>query len=194
MECYHEVGSVYHRISGSLQIGGVDFSLDGGRGYLEKDWGSSMPSAWIWMQCNGFSDPTLSFMLSVAKIPWMGKSFTGFLGYLVDGEREIPFGTYTNAKVSCESVTDREVVLTVTMKRYALSITASRERTGSLQAPLSGAMDRRIAESLDGAFHLRLFDREKDRTGRVLIDDTGFFGGLEVAGEPSELFPFKNTR
>ncbi|MCK7537696.1 MAG: tocopherol cyclase family protein [Marinilabiliales bacterium] len=30
----------------------ADFS--GGRGYIEKDWGHSFPSAYVWMQSNHF--------------------------------------------------------------------------------------------------------------------------------------------
>ncbi|WP_243392439.1 MULTISPECIES: tocopherol cyclase family protein [unclassified Mesotoga] len=28
--------------------------LTGGKGYIEKDWGRSLPDAWIWMQSNNF--------------------------------------------------------------------------------------------------------------------------------------------
>ena len=55
---------------------------------LKRIGGKSMPSAWIWTQSNTFEDRSSnSFMLSVANIPWLGKSLTGFLGFLyVNGE------------------------------------------------------------------------------------------------------------
>ncbi len=58
-----------------LTINGEPMDLTGGRGYIEKDWGTSFPSAWIWMQCNTFDTPDTSFMLSYARIPWMGSHF-----------------------------------------------------------------------------------------------------------------------
>ena len=42
--------------SGSLEINGAEISFEGGKGYIEKDWGRSMPSDWIWIQSNHFED------------------------------------------------------------------------------------------------------------------------------------------
>ncbi len=50
MECYHGVVSMYHLLSGHLEINGDKVDFSGGKGYIEKDWGRSMPSDWIWIQ------------------------------------------------------------------------------------------------------------------------------------------------
>ena len=60
MECYHAVLSFNHTIMGHIKINGVNSDLNNGRGYMEKDWGSSMPSSWIWMQTNHFDDDDVS--------------------------------------------------------------------------------------------------------------------------------------
>lgn len=49
MECYHGVVSLNHEVNGTLNINHKTLHFDKGKGYIEKDWGISMPKAWIWM-------------------------------------------------------------------------------------------------------------------------------------------------
>ncbi|MEZ4893124.1 MAG: tocopherol cyclase family protein [Saprospiraceae bacterium] len=37
-----------------LTINGEELDFTGGKGYMEKDWGRSFPSAYFWMQTNHF--------------------------------------------------------------------------------------------------------------------------------------------
>jgi hypothetical protein len=55
MECYHGVVSLNHNLSGSINKTGSSYIFEDGVGYIEKDWGKSMPSSWIWIQTNNFS-------------------------------------------------------------------------------------------------------------------------------------------
>ena len=79
MECYHGVLSFNHQIEGQLSVDGVKIDLNGGKGYIEKDWGKSFPKYHIWLQTNHFTNPGTSLLVSVANIPWLGKYFDGFL-------------------------------------------------------------------------------------------------------------------
>lgn len=58
MQCYHGVLSFTHSLRGSLRVTlpGESFTVDftGGKGYLEKDWGTVFPKGWIWLQTNHF--------------------------------------------------------------------------------------------------------------------------------------------
>ncbi|MFW5768317.1 MAG: tocopherol cyclase family protein, partial [Bacteroidota bacterium] len=65
MECYHGVVSLTNSLKGKLIINNKEYDFTSGKGYIEKDWGSSMPSSWIWMQSNHFHEPDASFMLSI---------------------------------------------------------------------------------------------------------------------------------
>ena len=62
--------------SGTLSIDGKALDLEGGRAYVEKDWGSKFPKTWVWIQANHFEAPENSngavgtLMLSVASIPF----------------------------------------------------------------------------------------------------------------------------
>ena len=52
-------------------------SLMAGLEYVEKDWESSFPSEYTWIQCNDFGERDCSVMASVADIPFMGTNFRG---------------------------------------------------------------------------------------------------------------------
>ena len=97
MECYHGVLSFDHTIQGELTIDGqaVDFSR--GRGYIEKDWGKSFPSAWVWYQSNHFPQTGVCLTASIAVIPWLRSAFRGFIiGLWILGTL-VRFASYTGA-------------------------------------------------------------------------------------------------
>ena len=79
MECFHGILSMDHELNGHLQINDLAIQFDGGRGYMEKDWGRNFPQNWIWAQSNKFEIPGLSISASLATIPWRGITFPGFI-------------------------------------------------------------------------------------------------------------------
>lgn len=96
MECFHGIVSMNHKVNGVINTENRERTIHNGQGYIEKDWGLSMPRAWIWIQTNSFRKHSdASFMLSVAHIPWMKRSFPGFLYYQ---NRIYKFATYNGAK------------------------------------------------------------------------------------------------
>jgi hypothetical protein len=109
MECYHGIVSMDHSLYGSLVINGGKMDFTGGRGYMEKDWGQTMPRAWIWMQSNHFEKPGTSFTFSIADIPWGRHHFKGFLGGLLLDGQLYRFATYTGARFEDFSLTSGEV-------------------------------------------------------------------------------------
>lgn len=183
MQCYHGVVSLNHNLSGSLTMNRKTHTFESGLGYIEKDWGESMPSSWIWMQSNSFSSENSSFMLSVANIPWLGKSFTGFLGfYLYEGKAH-RFGTYSKAKLRVEPSTSDTLRITITEKKRTYKIETYRTNMGILKAPVNGSMDRRIAESIDAELKLTVLDED----GKVIFSDKTSIAGLEIVGDLEEL-------
>jgi tocopherol cyclase len=184
MECNHGLVSMDHNLSGGLEINGESMDFSGGRGYSEKDWGRSMPSAWIWMQSNHFTNqPGVSFMLSVAKIPWLGSAFTGFLCVLLLNGKIQRFATYTGAKLKNIHLDNDMVSVEIDGREHIISVKAKHAARGLLAAPVDGAMDRRIAESVDAIINLEI----KDRTGKILFGGTGNTAGLELVGDMAEL-------
>lgn len=188
MECYHGVVSLNHDLSGYLNIDGKKNIFNDGIGYIEKDWGSSMPSAWIWMQSNHFSKKNCSFMLSVANVPWLGKSFTGFLGFFfLDGTIR-RFATYTNAKLVLEQISLNSVNMTIKDKDNIYEIEAMRNEVGLLKAPVNGSMDRRIPESINAIINLKVLDSKGD----TIFNDSTSIAGLELVGDKKDLGFFDN--
>jgi tocopherol cyclase len=186
METYHGVVSMDHSLDGYLVAGADTIDFSGGRGYIEKDWGSSMPRSWIWMQSNTFSgDRQASFMLSVAHIPWLFHSFTGFLGFLKFDDQLYRFGTYTPARlVHIEGDAD-EIHIQIEDRFYKLRIRGLKGVRGELLAPVGGDMNRMIHESLDATLFIRL----EDRHGNILFEGETTQAGLELVGDQKLLWP-----
>lgn len=182
MECRHGLVSLDHGVSGEVRARGSVARMDGGRGYVEKDWGSSMPSSWIWSQTNSFPSRGDSFMLSVARIPWLGSSFTGFLCILRAGGRLRRFASYTGHRIEIIEVGERDVRIRIVGRGQALDFEATRERAGLLAAPVRGVMSRRIAESIDATVRIGF---EED--GAPTWSGASSRAGLELVGDSAEL-------
>ncbi len=187
MQCYHGVVSLDHDLDGNIRVNGQNHEFTGGKGYVEKDWGSSMPEAWVWMQSNHFKQANTSLMLSVARVPWMGSSFPGFLGFLLYEGKELYFATYTGAKIKSLESSDKEFACYIEGKDYYLHIEGEKENVpgqhGSLKAPSIGQMDRVIHESVNA----RLVVVLTDKRGNELFKGTGEHAGLEMVGDTSIL-------
>ncbi len=183
MECYHGVVSLDHALLGSLEINGKQVSFDGGRGYIEKDWGRSFPESWIWMQTNHFSLPGTSLSASIARIPWMRSAFPGFIvGFWHAGVLH-RFATYLGSRVERLELNCSEINWTLVNHTHRLEITADRAHAGLLHAPGDAGMGRRVAESLSADFQVRL----SHKNGAEIFADLGKWAGLEVVGDVSRL-------
>jgi tocopherol cyclase len=183
METCHGMVSMDHGVEGTIVYGGVSAQMLGARGYIEKDWGSSFPRSYVWMQSNRFERDSVSFMCSIATIPYLGKYFTGFLGFLwVDG-KVYRFATYTHAHLRDVQLTENTASFVIEEGKWRIVVQATRRNSGLLKAPQSGEMERRIAESVDAEIGLQLFDRK----GKLLFQGKGQEAGLEIVGKREEL-------
>ncbi len=184
MECYHGIVSMDHTISGQLQINDDIVDFDSGRGYIEKDWGHSFPSAYIWMQTNHFTTAGISLKSSVANIPWIGKSFVGFITGIWLHDRLFQFTTYNGSILRKSTVDGQKIELVIENSKYRIEILAYRDKATVLASPIKGLMEGRIEESMTSHVEVALFDRKLQRT---LLSDTGRNAGLEVAGKIEEI-------
>ncbi len=184
MECKHGIVSTGHTLEGKIEIDGKPTSFTKGWGYIEKDWGRSFPESWIWLHCNTFKSSNASFTFSVAKIPWMGSFFIGFISYLSYGDHFYNFSTWSKAIIESLEYSDNILSIKIINKKYALHIRAVNNRPGSLRAPVMGSMTRLIKESVDAEIQISLHDR----TGQVLFEDEGIRGGMELMGKILDYF------
>lgn len=184
MECYHGILSMNHNIEGVLNINNEQIDFSGGRGYMEKDWGQSFPSAYIWVQSNHFNDSGVSIKASVAKIPWLGSSFVGFIAGFYYENQLIEFTTYNRSDLIRSQVSDTTVEITILNKNYRLELVVERSDATELSSPILGLMDGRISESMTSTVHVKLIDQKKKE---VVFEDSGRNTGLEVAGNIPEI-------
>jgi len=176
MECKHGVVSVNHNLTGILKINNKSIDFDGGKGYIEKDWGISFPEAWLWIQANNFADRETSFTFSLAKIPWKGKFFIGFIAFLYYNKKFFIFATYNNSVVSEIKPAIDSVRLTLNNNNFVLKVTSTKKTFGVLKAPLMGIMSKRIKESIDSTVDLSLFDKHNN----LIYKDSSNVAGLEI--------------
>jgi len=177
MECFHGVVSTHHVLKGVMTLNNDTVDFNRGRGYIEKDWGTSFPSAWVWMQSNSFPNSSVSCMLSVARIPFLFRTFTGFLGFVeVDG-RLIRFATYTGARIETFSCTDSACTVGINTGREHIELNASLGSASHLKAPRQGSMDRIITESVMGTIALKICEKD----GTVSFSETGILSGIELS-------------
>ncbi|MBK9390877.1 MAG: hypothetical protein IPN68_12015 [Bacteroidetes bacterium] len=176
MECKHGIVSVNHKISGTLTIDNELIDLNEGKGYIEKDWGTSFPEAWVWIQSNNFNNPDTAFTFSVAKIPWMGRHFPGFISFLYFDKRFFLFSSYNNTALNEINYDGKTISFTLKNKETTLKVTAVKNKSGELMAPVSGKMTRRIKESIDSTVILTLFNK----SGNIIYSDSAQRAGLEI--------------
>ena len=186
MECYHGVLSFNHSINGYLEINGEKKDFTGGKGYIEKDWGSSMPSSWIWMQTNHFDKEDLSLFGSIAKIPWLGSYFTGYIFGLLHNKQLYKFTTYNGAKIEKLQLTKNNIEIIIGDKKLELQINAIRTEGVDIPAPKLGEMTSKVNESLKSRINIKLF-RKKKKEKILILSDTGRNAGLEFVGDLNEL-------
>ncbi len=186
MECNHGIVSMDHGITGSLVINGEEIDFTGGRGYIEKDWGHSFPSAYIWMQSNNFERPGISFKASVARIPWITGNFTGFIAGFWLENRLYRFTEYNRSRLTKLAVDGSDVEIRFSNRIGTLSITAPFDAATGLAAPVRGLMDGRIEESMTSVISLTLTERATDR---VIFSGKGRNGSIEIFGDTATLMP-----
>ena len=184
MECYHAVLSFSHPVTGRLDVDGTTTDFTGGKGYCEKDWGRSMPRAWVWLQCNNFADNAASLSASIARVPWLGSQFAGFIVGLSLGDRLVEFVTWNGSRLSRLEVGDRLVEFALARGNLRLEVAAERTAGAVLSAPECGAMSGRISETLSANVRCRLTEAR-----RTVFEGSGRFAGLEVVGDAAGLAP-----
>ncbi|MET1017979.1 MAG: tocopherol cyclase family protein [Leifsonia flava] len=204
MECFHGIVSFGHGLAGSLLVEGEPTSFDGGRGYIEKDWGRAFPAGYVWMASNhvdvaearvtdaasvtgaawetdAASDASL--IASIAVIPWLRGSFRGSIVGFRHSGRLHKWTSYNRSRETALTIDDSHVHWEMQGPDGVLELHAERVRGGLLHAPLRTAMHQRVEETLDA----RIEFVHRDRGGRVLLEGVAECAGLEVFGDTERL-------
>lgn len=182
MECNHGVVSLDHEIKGTLEIDNQVIDFTGGRGYIEKDWGSNFPKGYIWMQCNHFEDAGTSLTASIAVIPNLGRTFPGFIvGFLYQGKL-YRFTTYNRSQVRLLRVSDTHVEWHLTSSSHLLILVATRAAGGLLKGPEKTDMHMRVDETMSASIKIRLYALDGFRQ-HLIYEGKGRNLAMEVTGD-----------
>lgn len=183
MECYHGVVHVNNQLTGSLIIDQQEQSFENGKGYIEKDWGTSFPENWIWVQCNHFTIPDMSFMLSYAHIPFLGRSFNGLISFFSTNNKVYKLATYNGARVSFLEYKNDILSVIAEGPNYTLNMAAAVKPGNMLKAPKRGVMTNNIIESMTSEIDLSFISKK----GKLIFSGKGDFTGVEIAGSFSDM-------
>lgn len=157
MQCNHEIISLFHKLKGEIVINDQVFNFDGGIGYIEKDWGSSFPKEYTWVQCNDFRNVNCSVFAAVADIPFLGASFRGCIAIVYYHGMEYKLCTYNGVKIiKCD-----ETGMILKQGKYKLDIQINSKNPQRLLAPLKGHMSVSIHEHSGCKANFRFYIDEK---------------------------------
>lgn len=177
MECNHGVVSMSHEVNGQLIINNETWNFKQDKGYCEKDWGTSFPKRYIWIQGNHFSNGNTSFMLSLAHIPFLGLSFEGLIAQLNTKSKSYRFATYTASYRTNIIKNNHGFTLTIKRGFYRLIVDVIMDDRIELVSPKNGLMQNTIKEGLGGKIKLSLY-----HFNRLILEDTSTHCGIEIEG------------
>ena len=181
MQCYSQVCSMDFDLEGALKIDGSRVDFSGGRGYIEKNWGSAFPFSWIWIQCNHFEEERASLSCSIGHIPFL---FSGFRGFLVGLYAGGDFYQFTTANRSKAEVTQKgsDVTLSLTNRRHSLMIECETKSEDFilLNGPRGDQMIPLVQENLQGLVNVEL---KETGSGKALFTGSGRCAGVEYGGK-----------
>lgn len=175
MECNHAILSMKHEITGFITINNKEYNFNNSIGYIEKDYGCSFPTSYIWAQSNNFKNQNASFFLSIATIPLSLFSFRGFICSLIVDNKEYRFATYNGSKIIKYNISQDNFNIKLKNKDYLLHIYSNNQNSFSLKAPRCGSMEKEIYESIDSNIYVCL-----SKNDNILFEDTSKNSGLEI--------------
>ena len=180
LETYHSIVSMNHSLKGSVNFNGKIIDFNGGKGYLEKDWGTSFPKAYIWAQTNHFSSPELSFILSIALVPFFKIRVKGFFCVIWRQGTFYKFATYTGAKITLLETTSGRIKIKIEDRKLSLLILINKKnlRFSKLKAPISGMMSTDIIETMNSEIKIKLHDKKNNK---LILEDMGKNAGLDLS-------------
>lgn len=181
MQCYSQVCAIDMDLSGALNINGQCIDFNGGKGYIEKNWGRSFPHSWIWVQCNNFNNTKASLSCSIGHIPFLFGSFRGFLiGFRIN-DSFIKFTTLNRSLLNI-SRKKSDVLIEVESSEYKLKIETYTNKRDFLlcNGPRDDKMIPLVEENLLANIAVELIDKKNNSP--VFIDN-GSCAGIEYGGD-----------
>lgn len=175
MECNHAIISMKHFINGRIAINREILNFENGIGYIEKDWGYSFPSNYVWGQANCFSNQTASLFFAIANIPFYHFHFKGLIcNFILEG-KEYRFATYNGGKVVKSNLNQDNISIVLKKQNLTLEIIGKSNQAKVLKAPQNGKMKNHIQESIQAEISVIL-----KQGNDIIYQDKSNCAGLEI--------------
>ena len=172
-----------HELKGHIQINDLVIQFDGGRGYMEKDWGRNFPQNWIWAQSNKFETPGLSISASLATIPWRGITFPGFIVGIQVDDQLYRFTPYRRSKIDFIQFNGQRLIWHLTQGETQLELEVIKgTKSGLLYAPDQDGMLPKVPEYLDASINFQL-----KQGNNYLAEGISQHAALEIVGDVKQL-------
>ena len=183
MECFHGILSMNHTLNGQIKLNDSNISFDGGKGYIEKDWGRNFPKNWVWAQSNHFQDPELSISISLATIPWKKSQFSGYIVGVQHNNNLYRFTPYRRSKITHIQFDENSFEWHLKNGQTEVQFNIERgSKSSLLYAPDETDMVPKVGEYLDGKINCKLII-----SGNTIIDDQTDKAALEIIGDTDSL-------
>lgn len=159
LECNHSVISLRHKLNGSVKIGNQNINFTNGTGYIEKDYGTSFPEKYIWLESNSNKNSNIFF--SLATIPIFKLKFNGIISILEINNKQYRFASYYLARTKIKKLDNNNYLITVKQFSKKLIINLNLQDVNPLSSPKKGNMSGIIKESLNSTCNIILYKGKK---------------------------------
>lgn len=175
LPCYHHIIHMSCKLRGKVIWKDEIFDFSGGTAYMEKDWGSTFPEKWSWMQSSKFDNVSGALSAVVSGIQ-LGPLYipAGVAAFQLDDRRYL--WSSASGHLFRSRIGDGIADLRFYNGRHQLKLEAQAGRSAPLIAPAQGEMNRVIRESMDSSVSVTL----SDYRGKTVYKGFALNAGLEL--------------
>ncbi|MEG0592172.1 MAG: tocopherol cyclase family protein [Coprobacillus sp.] len=160
MQCNHAITNLKSYTKGYIDYLDKRYYINGTI-YQEKDWGTSFPTKYIWVQSHCCHEKRAILFLSCATIPLNKIGFTGIIMTLIIDDKEFHIASYYGAYIVKAKKMGNSYILIIRQGRYLIKCYLRMGPTYILDAPREGQMTRQIEESLLGYTIIKIYKYKK---------------------------------
>lgn len=167
--------------TGWIEWQGTLYQFTDAPAYSEKNWGSSFPQKWFWLNCNSFShqpDLALTAGGGIRQILWwqeevalIGIHYQGKFYEFAPGNSEISWQIESWGKWQMQGISSE----------YRITLTGETDLPGTyVRTPTAQGLIFNCRDTTNGKLHLELCDRH----GNIIVAASSNLAGLEIGGAP----------
>lgn len=148
LECNHRIISLKGTVTGNIIFNQTNYSLNNSSIYIEKDYGTSFPKEYLWMQSSSGKNKD-TFVLAQGNVPIFKCKLTGLFLVISSTEKEYVFANYYGAKITQINKNKNKDIITIKQGNYQINITCNYKNGKELPSPKQGEMKETIIEYIE---------------------------------------------